>query len=358
MTIDTIELYRYTLPLTEPLSLGEDRVSERQGFLVHLTLGSGAEGWGDVAPLPGFSAETVDEAIADARRLRDGWEGQTITDGAPQAALRALSVPDGGAASVRFGAESAVVEALAEAQGVAPARLLGAKRSTVALNALVRAGDAETLLERGRQLRAEGYQAVKVKVGRAAVPVDVERVRALRRGLGEDVELRLDANRAWSFDEAVSFLSEVSEIPFAYIEEPVSDPERLPALVDATGCPVAIDETTRERSVEVLNAWPVRAVILKPTLLGGLQKTWDWESAACQHGVRPVVSASYESGVGTRMLAALAASLSDAPAGLSPYTRLAADVLTPRLSMDGPTVDLSTFSRSTVRVARLGSPLD
>lgn len=358
MTTDSINLYRYTLPLTEPLALGSDLVSDRQGLLLHLTLDSGADGWGDVAPLPGFSAETMDEAIADARRLRGEWEGRTLPDESPQAALRALSDPGKVVPSVRFGGESAVVEALAEATGVAPARLLGADRSVVALNALVRTGEAQALVEVGRQLRSAGYYAVKLKVGRAEVSADVERVRALRRGLGEDVELRLDANRAWSVEEAKTFLSETSEITLAYIEEPVSDPECLPALVDATGCPVAIDETTRERSVDVLREWPVRAVILKPTLLGGLQTTWEWGAAASQHGVRPVVSASYESGVGTRMLAALAAMLSDAPAGLSPYTRLAADVLTPRLSMGGPTVDLSTVSESTVRRARLEPLLD
>ncbi len=358
MTIASLERYRYTLPLTEPLSLGGAPLAERHGLLLHLTLDSGADGWGEAAPLPGFSVETLDEAVDQARRLGNRWEGETLTGEGPRAIVRALPIPDSLPASVRFGGESAVVEALAAAQGIAPARLLGADRPSVALNALVRAGDADTLADQGRRLRADGYQAVKLKVGRTDVSTDVERVRALRRGLGPDVELRLDANRAWSVEDAEAFLSGISDCPFAYIEEPVSDPEHLPALVEATGCPVAIDETTRERSREVLGAWPLRAVVLKPTLLGGMHRMWAWEAAARDHGVRPVLSASYETGVGTRMLAAVAATLSEAPAGLSPYTRLAADVLAPRLSMDGPTVDLAAVSRSTVCLDRLEPLVD
>jgi O-succinylbenzoate synthase len=62
----------------------------------------------------------------------------------------------------------------------------------------------------------------------------------------------------------------------------------------------------------------------------------------------PVISASYESGVGLRMLVALAAAYSDVPAGLSTYTRLADDVLRPRLSLDGAWVEVAPLDQSSV----------
>ncbi|MFO8098703.1 MAG: o-succinylbenzoate synthase [Salinibacter sp.] len=353
MTIDSVDLYRYTLPLRDPLVLGEARVSERRGLLIRLTLKSGAEGWGEAAPLPEFSAESMEAVTAHARRLRARWAGHPLPAESPDALLEGIPVPKALPASLRFAAESAVVEAVAGARDVSPARLLGASRTRVALNALVRAASPQAVSQQGRQLRAAGYQAVKLKVGRAAVSLDVERVHALREALGDAIDLRLDANRAWSAADARSFLAGIHLDDVAYIEEPVSDVTRLPALVEDTGCPVALDETTREQSPDVLRMCPVRAVVLKPTLLGGVTAARQWAAAARRQGASPVVSASYEAGVGTRMLTALAAALPETPVGLSPYTRLAADVLSPRLAMRRPVVDLERMARANVVEAHL-----
>lgn len=357
MTIASVALYRYTLPLTEPLALGDEALGERDGLLLRILLEGGAAGWGDVAPLPGFSTETIEEAVVHARRLRTAWTGQKLPDDSLEAVLRALPGLHEAPPSVQFGGESAIVEAMADERGTSAAQLLEAGRDEVFLNALVRTGAPAALAERGRRLREEGYRAVKLKVGQASSTAEAERVWALRRALGPEIELRLDANRAWSLAAAIRFWKAIDGADVSYIEEPVSDVAALPDFVDATGCPVALDETTRDRAIDILTSCPVRAVVLKPTLLG-LKETQDWAIAARRQGARPVLSASYESGVGTRMLVALAAALSDAPAGLSPYTRLATDVLVPRLSLDGPMVACSSLARSAIAGERLDGPLD
>jgi O-succinylbenzoate synthase len=242
--------------------------------------------------------------------------------------------------SVRFALESALVECWAAARGTSVAGVLGAKVDRLALNALIvePAGDLEAQAER---LRAAGYQAVKLKVGRTDVPTDAARVRTLRDVLGDEVDLRLDANRAWTREEAAAFADALGDVPLSYVEEPLRNPAGLAALVHETGLPVALDETTREKAPDALpDDLPLRAVVLKPTLLGGLSVARRWASWAHERDAVPVVSASYESGVGLRMLAALAASLSDAPAGLSTYARLESDVLRPRLRVGGAQVDV------------------
>ncbi|MFP4227796.1 MAG: o-succinylbenzoate synthase [Salinivenus sp.] len=358
MTIDSVDLYRYALPLTAPLDLGAKTISERQGLLIRLSLASGAEGWGEAAPLPGFSPESLERAVAHARRLRERWTGHPLSAETLESVWGALSFPKDAPASVRFAGESAVVEAVAAARDVSPAQLLGARRAQVALNALVRGGSPRDVAEDGRRLRAEGYRAVKLKVGRMSVSADVDRVRALREALGDDVALRLDANRAWSVEEARGFLDGIPRDEISYLEEPVANVDRLPAFVEETGCPVALDETTREQPPEVLAQCPVRAVVLKPTMLGGVRAAQMWAAAAEQRGVDSVVSASYESGVGTRLLVALAAAFSETPAGLSPYTRLATDVLSPGLPMGAPTVDLDRVAGARVVEERLGVPIE
>lgn len=342
-----VDLYRYELPLTTPIELGTETTGHRRGLLVRLTTADGAVGWGEAAPLPGFSAETLADVIEHAHSGTHQWTGTRIPfpEDSLDRALRTLPAGDACPASLRFALESAVVDLLATADRTSLAAVLGAPRSTVELNALI-----PDLLDGGEEqaarLRDAGYRAVKVKVGRGGATKEADHLRALRRALGDEIALRLDANRAWSMEVAVAFAEALGDVGVAYIEEPLTDPARLEPFVAQTGLPVALDETTREVGPEVLREHPVSAVVLKPTLLGGLRKTRQWIWAAREHDVAPVISAAYESGLGLRMLVALAATTSATPAGLSTYERLASDVLTPRLPLNGPTVEVGAVTAS------------
>jgi len=209
------------------------------------------------------------------------------------------------------------------------------------------------MLDYEERLWADGYRTLKLKVGRRSVSADVERVHTLAEAVGAEGQIRLDANRAWSVGEAERFADALGDVPLEYVEEPLADPSALSELAGRTGMPVALDETTRERTPDDLASFaPIAAVVLKPTLLGGIRTVRRWAAAARDQDAVPVVTGAYESGVGVRMLAALTAALTDAPAGLLTYDRLGDDVLRPRLSM-GPTVRVADAYDSVVDEARL-----
>ena len=62
MKIRRTDVYRYTLPLKEPLTLRGETFAEREGLLLRVESDTGAHGWGEAAPLPGFSTENCDQA--------------------------------------------------------------------------------------------------------------------------------------------------------------------------------------------------------------------------------------------------------------------------------------------------------
>ena len=170
---------------------------------------------------------------------------------------------------------------------------------------------------------------------------DVAAVRAVRQSLPDAVALRLDANRAWSWGQAVAFAEGVAGLALDYVEEPLAEPARLPELWHDTGLAVAVDESVQEGAA--IRGWATAAV-LKPTLIGGTVATLRRAAEARSVGVRAVLSASFESGVGLRGVAALASAVPGGaagaePAGLDTYRWLAADVL-PRLPFDRPRVDV------------------
>jgi O-succinylbenzoate synthase len=176
-------------------------------------------------------------------------------------------------------------------------------------------------------------------IGTRTVAEDVALVRALGEGLGEDISLRLDANRLWDYEEAAEFVRGTAGVRFEYVEEPLADPERLPDFVGEFGVPVALDESLVGMEPEKLEAFAV-AFVLKPTLLGGISRTLRAAGRAHRLGVTPVISSAYESGVGTAALVALAAGIGDRPvaAGLDTYHMMAEDVLETPLNLPAPSV--------------------
>lgn len=347
--LSTVDLYRYTLPLTSPLGEGEQARNVRRGLLIRLQSDSGAVGWGEASPLPGFSRETLDDVVGAAGSLKDQLEGEELSiRGGDDAVLLSPPLSDEYPASLRFAVESAAVHLSAEEQERTVAGLLGGTRETISLNALI-ADPLEEGTKKASALREAGFEAVKIKVGRGPIDEEASCIRSVSEVLGDDVSLRLDANRAWSLEDALTFAESVRDVPVAYLEEPLEDPRKLPSLATQTSLPLALDETTREIGPAELDVFSfVAAVVLKPTLCGGIAAARRWAKQAERYDALPVLSASYESGVGLRMLGALASTLPATPVGLSTYGRLEADVLTPRLRMEGPSVAVEELFASSV----------
>jgi o-succinylbenzoate synthase len=351
------DLYRYELPLSEPLTLGETTLHRREGLLLELTGEGGAVGWGEASPLPGFSGESLEEAAEQLRDLASSVMGREVTedwidpDGDFGRALDSMDL----APSARFGFELALWNLCAASRGISLLRLMTPRpRAAVTVSALV-SGPPDTVLEVAGRARSAGYAAVKLKVGGRPVEEDVELVRAVKEELGDTVVLRLDANRAWSLEEAERFVRGAAGLPFEFIEEPLADPAQLPVLVRETGVPVALDESLAGMQPGALAAHSyARAAMIKPTLVGGISRTLRFARRATLLGMEPVISSAYETGVGTSALLALAAGVGgeEVPAGLDTYRRLAGDVLRPRLDLPAPRVDLRAMAATRREIVR------
>lgn len=346
MKLAGFDIYRYTLPFTEPVTLKGVQLHSREGILIELTDENSVSELGETSPLPGFSRESLEDAEYQLHELASSLVGSSLPADShlPEIPLTRELAP-----SVRFGFELAVYNIYAASQGKALLGVLsdGAGES-VALNGLL-IGSGEQVLDEARRMREAGYEAVKLKVGARDVREDVDLVGAVADVLGDDVALRLDANRAWSFEEAVDFLRGTSDLRYEYIEEPLAEPAGLSRLVDEYGARVALDESlVGMKPEDLLEHRYARAVVLKPTLLGGISRALRLGRVAGRIGAAPVISSAYETGVGTSALISLAAVIGGGriPAGLDTYRRLAADVYEPALDLSAPSVSVKQISGS------------
>ena len=279
--------YLYRLPLKD--------AGSREGILLRQ-----GNCWGDAAPLPGWSRETLDEVQACLSRGED-------------------LVP----ASLRFALET--IE-----ENWTP------QRQKVPLNALLDGAENEILAGALRAYR-EGCRCLKIKTSGVDVARLPDLLNEITRETGGLCQLRLDPNRSWSFDESLRLAEKLSHLPIEYFEEPLADSSRLPELIARSACPIALDETLREISPgELARFQGAAALVLKPTLMGGITCCREFAREGEKLGMVSVVSAAYESGVGIHALGRFAASLPlISAAGLDTYSRLASDVLVARLDLSG-----------------------
>jgi O-succinylbenzoate synthase len=189
------------------------------------------------------------------------------------------------------------------------------------------------------ELRNGGFKAVKLKVGRLTILQDIERVRLARKILGDEIPLRLDANRAWEWDDAVKFAEAVQDFNIEYCEEPLLDSNKLEQLHLQTGMPLALDETLwyaptpkADAPAKHVSLSGIRALILKPGILGGWNNTKMWIEHAQKYGIHCVLSSCFESGLGLNWIAFMANELlsEQFPAGLDTSKWFEQDLIEPR----------------------------
>lgn len=258
---------------------GQDR---RTGVLVE-----GDAGWGEFSPFPEYDARTSAPWLAAAREAADvGW----------------------------------------------PPPL----RDRIPVNTTVPAVDPE---QAHALVRAAGCRTAKIKVAEPGQSLadDIARVEAVRDALGADGKVRVDANAAWSVDEAATALRRLGRFDLEYAEQPVAtlaDMARLRLLVDV---PLAADESVRTAAdpLHVAGLDAADVVVLKVQPLGGVRACLRIADAC---GLPVVVSSAIETSVGIAAGVALAAALPELPfaCGLGTVSLLAGDVCAdPLLPVDG-----------------------
>ncbi|KHT36526.1 o-succinylbenzoate synthase [Pectobacterium carotovorum] len=276
-----VTLYRYSVPMEAGVVLRNQRLKTRDGLIVRLQDGERL-GWGEIAPLPEFSVETLAEVESAALEQLQSWAaGQAFSDDLPP--------------SVAFGLSCAQAELDRHLPQAADYR-----------KAPLCSGDPDELFEMLQAM--PGEKVAKIKVGLYEAVRDGMIVNVLLEAL-PDLKLRLDANRSWTRAKADGFARYVApslRSRIAFLEEPCKTREESREFARETGINIAWDESVREADFRVEAEPGVSAIVIKPTLVGSLARCQQLVQEAHQAGLTAVISSSIESSLGLTQLARLA----------------------------------------------------
>lgn len=324
-----LELARRSLRLRQPLATAYGSVCDRELLEVRLTTEDGLVGVGEAAPLKPYDGVSLDAVQAEIEACVDVILGDRA---ATLDACRAhCSLPH---------ALAAIDLALWDLEGRRSGRpvfelLSDEPASEVAVNALIGGGAPAEAAEQARAFGAVGFRTLKVKVGDED---DLERVAAVRRAARPDVALRLDANGAWSVDEAVERLGDLAGFGIELCEEPVHGVHALRAVRQALAgrVRIAMDETAGEPGA--LDSGAADAVCLKIARCGGISGTLDAARVARAAGAEVYLASTLDGPAGIAAALHAAAALGvERACGLATLGRFA-DLADPFPVRDGAIV--------------------
>lgn len=286
------KLYRYQLPMDSGVIVRDQRLSQREGYIVELQE-AGTLAYGECSPLPSFSQESLPQVESELINALQVWHSSGLWP-----SDESLSP------SVAF----ALSMAQCELKGDLPSQ--GEYRA-----APLCSGDPDELLPVFDAMSQEGRQKVaKVKVGLYEPIRDGMLVNLFLESI-PDLQLRLDANRSWTLEKALKFAQYVMpefRSRIAFLEEPCQTEALSREFAHQTGITIGWDETIQQsdwhqRELVTLLGEHVGALVIKPTLIGSLERCSQLIDFAHQHGLQAVISSSLETSLGLSQLARFSA---------------------------------------------------
>ena len=303
-----IDIEERVLHFKQPAGTSRGVYTERRIWLLSVSDGF-AVGIGECAPLPQLSCDDIPDYGEVLRRFCDEVER---TGEIPYEALRDYP-------SMLFGLETAMLSPLTSPLSPLTSHLSPLIFDTpfsrgevgIPINGLVWMGTFEEMQQRIEEKLATGFRCVKLKIGAIDFDAELELIKKIRsRFSRHDVELRVDANGAFPYDEALYKLELLSQYALHSIEQPIKAGQWsfMSELCRESPLPIALDEeligvNDPDQKRQLLNIIRPRYIILKPSLHGGLMGCREWIETARDMGIGSWITSALESNVGLNAIA-------------------------------------------------------
>lgn len=255
--------------------------------------------------MPGLSIDFESDFEGELQRVCKVLEQCTPKDFESDAWLLKKIIPDT-LPSVRFALETALLDLRSEKKGILFKNKFTDFKQTLPINGLVWMGSMSFMQKQIEEKLSEGYRCIKIKVGAIDFEAECALLHNVRKKYSKDrLELRVDANGAFTEDDVVYKLLELSQYDLHSIEQPVpaARKELMAELCRASPVDVALDEQLigifgENQKRELLYDLQPKYIVLKPTLLGGFAETEEWIRIAKSLNIGWWITSALESNIG------------------------------------------------------------
>ena len=283
-----------TLTFKQPAGTSRGVMKSRDVWYIALSE-NGINGIGECAPLPGLSLDDFNQIESKLDEVC-GNLGLFIQD------LSLLQYFP----SIRFGLEMAHLDLKNGGGQTYYDSPFTSSYSPISINGLIWMGDTDFMIPQVEEKLAEGWRCIKIKIGALDFDKECQILRLIRSEFSrDDVELRVDANGAFTENNVKEKLDRLAEFDLYSIEQPIQPGQwdLLSELCQCSSVPIALDEeliplVEETERIKMLDKANPQYLVLKPSLLGGFYESEKWIQLAEERNINWWITSALESNIG------------------------------------------------------------
>tara|TARA_R110000868_G_scaffold88505_3_gene246736 strand:+ start:2643 stop:3680 length:1038 start_codon:yes stop_codon:yes gene_type:complete len=291
---------KYILNFKQPSGTSRGVLNTKETWFITIE-NNGKKGFGECGMFKGLS---VDDRPDFEDKLK--WACQNINLDLQTLLIELEEFP-----SIQFGVEMALksLESF-NAFELFPSEFTSGNKS-IPINGLVWMGTEQFMHEQIKDKIKAGFTCIKMKIGAINFQTELNLLKSIRKEFSsKDIELRVDANGAFSAEEALEKLKKLSDFDLHSIEQPIKQGrvKEMAELCNTSPLPIALDEEligvfSSENKKELLQNIKPQYIILKPTLVGGFHGSNEWIQLAKKNNIGWWITSALESNIGLNAIA-------------------------------------------------------
>ncbi len=291
---------KHTFSFLRPAGTSRGTYNTRDSWFIFISDGE-ATGIGECPPLPGLSIDFSNDFEKNLHRICDDFNNDNLD----------LYTDLNDFPSVKFGFETATKDLFFGGQRKIFDNDFFNGTEKININGLIWMGSIEYMTQQVKEKFDDGFRCLKFKIGALDDDSELEIIGKLRQKFDDsELEIRVDANGAYSHEKAKIILEKLSKLKVHSIEQPIKagNPKEMADLCNSSPVAIALDEEligkkTINEKIDLLNEIKPQYLILKPALLGGFSSSDEWISIAEKMGIDWWATSALESTIGLNAIA-------------------------------------------------------
>lgn len=315
MLIQRITVGDIALPLKTPFKTALRTVTELQDLVLCIETDTGHTGYGEAAPTAVITGDTLGSMRAALALIAPRLIDKDLRDFNALLAIVHQTLLHHN--SLKAALEIALYDLRAQQFGVPLYQLLGGGTPRIKTDITISLNDGATMVQDSLALVAQGFDALKIKVGAADWRADVDNTLAIYRAVGPKIKLLLDANQAWSPKQAVRIIQalENAGVDLACVEQPVAadDGAGLAFVTARTRTPILADESARSVHdvLQIFATHSADLINIKLMKMAGISQAIEVAQLARRHQRHCMLGCMLESGISVTAAAHFAVAFAD-----------------------------------------------
>lgn len=298
MKITHTDIYRFSIPM-EPFTIATGTMDFAQNTFIRIYTDSEHYGVGECSAFPIIVGETQETCLAMAKDFARMLKGKDPLDLTGR--LQDLHNFTALNSTIKSAFDMALYDIASKNDGLPLYKYLGGEKREIETDMTIGIAKPEEMAETAVKYQNQGARILKIKLGKDP-DVDLRRIREIRKRVGTQLILRIDANQGWSYEDSIRCLNEMEDQNIEFCEQPMRTwyDDKLPELRQKTNIKIMADEScyNHHDARKLIQSGSCDYINIKFAKSGGINEGLKIHQIASESGIPCMIGSMLESRIG------------------------------------------------------------